>query len=102
MFEKYMGQPLDLHVVDNELLELAKKHQIPNPKSIHEFGIEGLIKPQSNGFYTGVYYYGGESDFIGISFSILLDRVNINYSNIMISKAMLVKENEIIHNEKIK
>jgi hypothetical protein len=96
MFDKYLAKNFKLSTIDQDMIDLALQHGISNVKPIDYYGINGLVKPSFNGLYTGAYQYGDDDNFVGICFSIRIDRNDVKNSDIMMTRGMIVKDNQIL------
>jgi hypothetical protein len=96
MFDKYLAKNFKLSAIDQDMINLALQYGISNTKPIDYYGINGLVKPSFNGLYTGAYQYGDNDNFVGICFSVRIDRDHVDDSDIMITRGIIVKDNEIV------
>jgi len=96
MFDKYLAKNFKLSTIEKNMIELALQYGISNVKPIDYYGINGLVKPSLNGLYSGAYQYGDDDNCIGICFSIRIDRNDLNDSDIMMTRGIIVKDNEVI------
>jgi len=99
LFTPYFAKNKKLSEIESDMMKIASDYGIPDVKPITYYGLEGLTRRTLNGLYLGAYYYGNDNNYVGIGFSIRIDRKDPYDSDVMITRGIVVKDNLLVVQE---